>query len=96
MAGAHKLDVHYVARLARLALTPEEASTFESQLADVLRYVDKLRELDVTSIEPAAHVLPAANVLRADEAHDWFTVEEALRNAPHQANDLFIVTKVLE
>jgi aspartyl-tRNA(Asn)/glutamyl-tRNA(Gln) amidotransferase subunit C len=36
------------------------------------------------------------NVLRADEARDWFTAEDALRNAPRSANDLFIVTKVIE
>lgn len=96
MAGADKLDVAYVAKLARLALTPDEASAFDSQLGEVLRYIDKLRELDVRDVEPAAHVAAAFNIFRADEPRDWFTAEEALRSAPRQANDLFIVTKVIE
>lgn len=96
MAGADKLDVEYVAKLARLTFTPAEASAFASQLEEVLRYVDKLREVDVTNVEPAAHAMGKSDVFPSDEARDWFTTHEALRNAPRHANDLFIVTKVIE
>jgi aspartyl-tRNA(Asn)/glutamyl-tRNA(Gln) amidotransferase subunit C len=96
MAGGDKLDVQYVANLARLALTDDEAAAFESQLDEVLRYIGKLQEVDVRDVEPTAHVVAMLNVLRADEARDWFTAEDALRNAPRSANDLFIVTKVIE
>jgi aspartyl-tRNA(Asn)/glutamyl-tRNA(Gln) amidotransferase subunit C len=90
------LDVAYVAQLARLKLTAEETELFQKQLGDVLQYVDKLREVDVSKIEMASHAVPLSNVFREDEARDWFTAEEALRNAPRQANNLFIVTKVVE
>jgi aspartyl-tRNA(Asn)/glutamyl-tRNA(Gln) amidotransferase subunit C len=36
------------------------------------------------------------NVFREDNARDWFTAAEALSNAPRKANNLFIVTKVVE
>jgi len=55
-----------------------------------------LREVDVTHVEAAAHAVPMFNVFREDEPHDWFTADEALANAPHKANQLFIVTKVVE
>jgi aspartyl-tRNA(Asn)/glutamyl-tRNA(Gln) amidotransferase subunit C len=96
MAKTSDLDVAYVARLARLNLTREETELFQNQLGDVLKYVEKLREVDVSNVEAAAHALPIFNVFREDEPRDWLTAEQALSNAPRQANGLFIVTKVVE
>jgi aspartyl-tRNA(Asn)/glutamyl-tRNA(Gln) amidotransferase subunit C len=96
MAGNSDLDVAYIARLARINLTEDEAKIFQKQLDDVLKYVEKLRQLDTTGIDAAAHALPVFNVFRKDAPRDWFTAEQALRNAPRQANDLFVVPKVVE
>ena len=90
------LDVVYVARLARINLTDAEARVFQKQLGDVLKYVDKLHQADVSHVEAAAHALPIYNVFREDVPRDWFTAEQALGNAPRQANGLFIVPKVVE
>ena len=90
------LDVAYVARLARLDLSAEETALFQTQLARVLEHAARLREVNVEGIEPAAHTFPIFDVLREDEARAGLTQEEALRNAPHTAQDLFIVTKVVE
>jgi aspartyl-tRNA(Asn)/glutamyl-tRNA(Gln) amidotransferase subunit C len=96
MAGNSDLDVAYVAKLTRINLTEDEAKTFQKQLNDVLKYVEKLRQLDVTGVEAAAHALPVFNVFREDVPRDWFTAEQALSNAPRQANGLFVVPKVVE
>ena len=96
MAGTSDLDVAYVARLARIYLTEEEEKIFQKQLDDVLKYVEKLRQLDVTGVDVAAHALPVFNVFRDDAPRDWFTAEKALRNAPRQQNGLFVVPKVVE
>ena len=90
------LDVAYVAKLARINLTEDEAKIFQKQLDDVLKYVEKLREVDVTGLDAAAHALPVFNVFREDAPRDWFTAEQALSNAPRQANGLFVVPKVVE
>ncbi len=90
------LDVAYVAKLARLNLTDAETELFQKQLGDVLKYAGKLRAVDVSHVEAAAHPIPIFNVFREDERRDWFTAEQALSNAPRQANGLFIVTKVVE
>ena len=90
------IDVGYVAKLARLSLTEEETQLFESQLQQVLAYADKLREVDVSGVDVAAHALPISNVFREDEPREWFSAAEALKNAPRQANGLFIVPKVVE
>jgi aspartyl-tRNA(Asn)/glutamyl-tRNA(Gln) amidotransferase subunit C len=96
MAGTSELDVGYVARLARINLTEDEKNAFQKQLDDVLKYVEKLRQADVSHVEAAAHVLPIFNVFREDAASEWFTAEEALSNAPRKAKNLFIVPKVVE
>ena len=93
---ASELDVAYVAQLARLQLTAEETELFQKQLGDVLKYAEKLKEVNVEGVEGAAHAVPIFNVFRADEPCDWFIATEALGNAPRRANNLFIVTKVVE
>jgi len=94
MAANSDLDVAYVARLARINLTEAEAKIFQKQLDDVLKYVEKLGQLDVTGVDAGAHALPI--VFRDDVPRDWFTAEQALSNAPRQANGLFVVPKVVE
>jgi len=94
MTGISDLDVAYVARLARMNLTEAEAKIFQRQLESVLKYVEKLRQVDVTGVDAAAHGFPV--VFRDDAPRDWFTAEQALSNAPRQANRLFIVPKVVE
>ncbi|PZR78233.1 MAG: Asp-tRNA(Asn)/Glu-tRNA(Gln) amidotransferase GatCAB subunit C, partial [Chthoniobacterales bacterium] len=56
------IDVAYVARLARLNLTPEETQLFQEQLSDVLREAEKLTRVDVSGVETAAHAVPMFNV----------------------------------
>jgi aspartyl-tRNA(Asn)/glutamyl-tRNA(Gln) amidotransferase subunit C len=96
MAKTTDLDVAYISKLARLNLSDEKIKLFQKQLADVLKYAEKLREVDVSHVEASAHAVPMFNVFREDEPCDWFTAEEALSNAPVKANQLFVVTKVVE
>jgi aspartyl-tRNA(Asn)/glutamyl-tRNA(Gln) amidotransferase subunit C len=91
-----KFDISYVAHLARLELSEEEKVRFSAQLKDILVYVDKLAELDVTGVEPTAHAVPLTNVLRKDEARPSIEREKVLRNAPQQAQNLFIMPKIVE
>ena len=62
----------------------------------VLKHVAKLNEVDVSQVEPMAHSFPTYNVFREDETRESLDREAALSNAPHQAQGLFIVTKVVE
>jgi aspartyl-tRNA(Asn)/glutamyl-tRNA(Gln) amidotransferase subunit C len=91
-----EIDVNYVAQLARLKLSEEETSRFQSQLSQVLGYVEQLDGLDVSKIEPTAHAFPQFNVYRKDEIKPSLPVEEALQSAPQKLNDLFKVPKVIE
>lgn len=94
--SAGEFDIKYVAHLARLALTPEEEQKLGAQLGNILGFMEKLKSLDVSQVEPTAHAVPMVNVTRADEIRPSLPHDEALRNAPAQANGLFIVPKIVE
>ena len=94
--SAAQVDVKHLAHLARLALTLEEETKFGDQLGHILEHIEKLKELDVTNVEPTAHAAPRVNVTRPDEIRPSLPHEEALRNAPAQANGLFMVPKIVE
>ncbi|MFN3409940.1 MAG: Asp-tRNA(Asn)/Glu-tRNA(Gln) amidotransferase subunit GatC [Limisphaerales bacterium] len=89
-------DVHYVAHLARLKLAPEEERQLGAQLGDILGYIEQLKRVDVSGVEPTAHPFPLVNVTRPDEPRPSLPHEEALRNAPARLNGLFAVPKIVE
>jgi aspartyl-tRNA(Asn)/glutamyl-tRNA(Gln) amidotransferase subunit C len=91
-----EINVKYVAHLARITLSPEEEHKMQAQLGQVLGYIEKLKELDVSNIEPTAHANPLLNVVRPDEIRPSLSHEEALKNAPAKANDLFLAPKIVE
>ena len=94
--AAAEINIQYVAHLARIALTPDEEKKLAAQLGNILGYIEKLKELDVTKVEPTAHAVPMVNVMRADEIRPSLPHDEAMRNAPRQANGLFMVPKIVE
>ena len=91
-----EIDVKYVAHLARLALSAEEEERIGAQLGSVLGYIEKLKEVDVSNVEPTAHAFPLVNVTRPDEVQPSLSTEDVLRNAPAHANGLFMVPKIVE
>lgn len=60
-------DIEHMATLARLKLTPDEKERLSAQLGTVLKYIEKLNELNTDDVEPTAHVLGLNNVFRDDE-----------------------------
>jgi len=65
-------------------------------LGNILGYIEKLKEVNVSGVDPTAHAFPLVNVVRPDEIRPSLTNEEALRNAPAHANGLFMVPKIVE
>jgi aspartyl-tRNA(Asn)/glutamyl-tRNA(Gln) amidotransferase subunit C len=90
------MDIDYVANLARIELSDEEKTTYQRQLGDVLKYFEKLQELEVDGVEPTAHAFPRHNVWDQDESKQGFPASEALKNAPQSRQDQVVVPKVIE
>ena len=89
-------DVEHVANLARLELSDSDKEQFAGQLNAILKYAEKLNELDTSEIEPTSHVLPIVNVMRDDEIKPSLPIEKAMLNAPEEEDDQFKVPAVLE
>ncbi|UPK43144.1 MULTISPECIES: Asp-tRNA(Asn)/Glu-tRNA(Gln) amidotransferase subunit GatC [Paenibacillus] len=89
-------DVQHVAKLARLNLTAEEEQTLTGQLNAILKYAEKLNELDTDDIEPTTHVLHVSNVMRDDETKESLSIEQVMRNAPEEEEGQFKVPAVME
>lgn len=89
-------QVRYIAHLSRLELTPEEEEKFTRQLAQILKYVEKLREIDTSNVPPTSHVLPIKNVFREDKLRFSLSSKEALSNAPLSKKNQFQVPRIID
>ncbi len=88
-------DVRKLANLARLELTEDEVSTLGPQLEQILRFVERLSELDTGDVEPMATALDVDNRWRDDEVTPGLTNDEAMRSAPQSDGGYFVVPPVL-
>jgi aspartyl-tRNA(Asn)/glutamyl-tRNA(Gln) amidotransferase subunit C len=88
-------DVEHVARLARLALTPEAVARFTEQLGVILEHAEDVASLDLADVPPTAHPLPLENVLRADERRPTLDRDEVLAQAPEAEDGRFRVPRIL-
>ncbi len=90
------MDIDHVALLARLKLTDMEKEIFSEQVVNIIRYIDKLNELDTSGIEPTAHVLPMKNIFREDRVRPSLPRDSALQNAPERDGGFYRVPKIIE
>ena len=90
------IDIDYVAKLARIDLDAGQKKKLTRQLSDILGYIEKLKELDVASVEPLSHVLPLQNVFRQDKVKPSLPVDKVLGNAPSAKGDNFTVPRIIE
>ena len=88
--------IEYVGTLAKLDLTGEEKKGAMRDMSRMLDYIDKLNELDTTSVEPLSHVFPLQNVFREDEVTNGDGSEDTLKNAPEEKENMFVAPKTIE
>lgn len=89
-------QVDHIARLSRLALSENEKQRYGNQLNNILTNIEKLGELDTSSIEPTFHVLELANVKRQDTLKPSLPTDEALSNAPDPSGGFYRVPSIIE
>ncbi len=90
------MDIAHVAKLARLALTDDEAAQFAAQFAHLFTYIRQLQELDVDTIPATAQVIPLRNVMRDDIVTPSLERDAALGNAPDWEGPYFRTPRILE
>lgn len=91
------INTRHTAKLANLTLTDKEHEEMQSQLSDIVGYIQKLNSVDTSKIEPTAQVTGLKNVTRDDEKiEDSLTSNEALSGTEKKHNDLFVVDKLVD
>jgi aspartyl/glutamyl-tRNA(Asn/Gln) amidotransferase C subunit len=88
-------EVREVAQLARLRLADDEVARLALDLDRMLEYVDALRELDTTAVEPMTHAVPFDCPLRPDETAASLPVDDVLANAPRREGNFFQVPRIV-
>lgn len=88
--------IEYVGILAKLELSEEEKEQAKKDMGSMLDYIDKLNELDTSSVDPMSHVFPVHNVFRDDVVVNGDDRENILKNAPEQKDGSFEVPKTVE
>lgn len=100
MAGSDEAlpvaEVRKVAHLARLALSPADEEMFSRQLGQILGYVKRLQNLDLTGVEPMAHAVPIVGPERPDVVVPSLSRDEAMMNAPQRMGEGLAVPKIIE
>jgi len=89
-------EVKHVAKLAKLTLTEEEIKKFQSQLSEVLNYVDVLKKLETKEIEPTSQVTGLENIFREDQTGQSLSAKEVLANAKKKNNGLFVIKAIFK
>ena len=90
------IDIDHVSRLARIALTKQEAERFSAQFSRLFEFITELQALDVGEISATAQVIPLQNVVRADAVRPSLTQEAALHNAPAREGPYFKTPRILD
>ena len=88
--------VKRVARLARIAVSQEEAEKMQGELNTILGFVEQLDEIDVSGVEPMTSVTPMAMKKREDVVNDGNKAADIVANAPLTEDNFFMVPKVVE
>ena len=90
------MEIDHVALLARLKLSDNEKELFSRQVGGIIKYIDKLNELDTAEVEPTAHVLPVKNVFREDKLKPSLPRNKVLQNSPGKDETFYRVPKIIE
>lgn len=96
MSQVDKKTVEYVAKLARIDLAEDEKGPLIGQLAKILDYIDKLKQVDTKKVEPMRTLHQSRDVLRKDESKSSGKQGKILKNSPLSEGDYFKIPKVIE
>jgi aspartyl-tRNA(Asn)/glutamyl-tRNA(Gln) amidotransferase subunit C len=89
-------DIIKVAKLARLDLSDSEKEQYSRQLSGIIDYVEKINELDTSSVEAADHIAELSNVFRKDSVKESIGREQLQKIAPDFKDGCFVVPKIID
>lgn len=96
MAEITRDDVAHLARLAHIDMTDDELARMAGELAVIVDSIKTVSEVAGDDVPATSHPIPLSNVFREDVVGDTLSNEEALLNAPDNADGRFKVPAILD
>lgn len=91
-----KDPISKIVELARLKFQEKELEKFSQKAKNVLDYIEQLKKLDTSKIEPTSHAIEIVNAFRQDNQEKFQNTQKILDIAPAQKDNLFEVPKVID
>lgn len=88
-------EVQHVALLARIELDTQQIEVLQTELNTIFTHIDRIASLDLEGVEPTVRPVSLTNVTREDEVRPGFTPADALKNAPQQQDNAFLVPRIV-
>ena len=91
-----KNTVKHISKLARISLDEKEISNLSKNLSSIMKFIEKLNELNTDKVTPLTSIINASLKSREDEVKDGKIRDQILKNSPEKNEEFFVVPKVLE
>jgi len=91
-----KDTVKHISKLARISLDENKISSLSKDLSSIMKFIEKLNELNTDKITPLTSIISASLKSREDEVKDGKIRDQILKNSPEKNEEFFVVPKVLE
>ena len=91
-----KDTVKHISKLARIALDEKKINSLSKDLSSIMKFIEKLNELNTDKITPLTSMINTSLKSREDEVKDGKIRDQILKNSPEKNEEFFVVPKVLE
>ena len=91
-----KDTVKHISKLARISLDEKKISSLSKDLSSIIKFIEKLNELNTEKTVPLTSIINASLKSRKDEVKDGKIRDQILKNSPEKNEEFFIVPKVIE
>ena len=91
-----KDTVKHISKLARISLDDKKISSLSKDLSSIMKFIDKLNELNTDKVTPLASIISASLKSREDDVKDGKIRDQILKNSPEKNEEFFVVPKVVE
>ena len=91
-----KNTVKHISKLARISLDEKKADNLSRDLSSIIKFIEKLNELNTDKIKPLTSIINASLKSRSDEVKDGKIRNQILKNSPEENKEFFVVPKVIE
>ena len=91
-----KDTVKHISKLARISLDENKISSLSKDLSSIMKFIEKLKELNTDKVIPLTSIINASLKSREDEVKDEKIRDQILKNSPEKNEEFFVVPKVIE